>query len=82
MDDGMCTRGLASRGLPSSLRAYGDFIWQRSPFEIGDPRGVDGQKQSPGRDLTEPYWIARHYGYITEGAGQVLAWKDAGTCSQ
>lgn len=82
MADGSCANGLASHGLPSSLRAYGDFIWQRSPFSIGDPRSVDGQKQSPGRDLTEPYWIARHYGYITEGEGQVLAWKDAGSCSE
>lgn len=80
LDDGRCANGLASEGLPSSLRAYGDFIWQRSPFQIGDPRSVDGQKQSPSRDLTEPYWIARHYGYITEGQGQVLAWREAGSC--
>ncbi|MCA9549850.1 MAG: hypothetical protein KC933_07435 [Myxococcales bacterium] len=81
LDDGRCAQGLASEGLPSSLRAYGDFIWQRSPFTIGDPRAVDGDKQSPGRDLTEPYWIARHYGYITEGKGQVLAWRPSGTCA-
>lgn len=78
MEDGRCANGLASEGLPSSLRAYGDFIWQRSPFKIGDPRGIDGQKQSPGRDLAEPYWIARYYGLLDDGAGQVLAWRDDG----
>ena len=82
LEDGRCANGLASEGLPASLHAYGDFIWQRSPFKIGDPRSVDGQKQSPSRDLTEPYWIARHYGYIQEGKGQVLAWRDAGSCNQ
>ena len=79
-EDGQCADALASEGLPASLRIYADFMWQRSPFEIGDPNGVDGQKQSPGSDLSEPYWLARHYGYITDGAGQVLAWQDLGAC--
>ncbi len=80
MDDGMCTQGIAEDGLPSSLRSYADFMWQRSPFKLGDQFAVDGQKQSPGRDLTEPYWMARHYGFIEEGRGQVLAWRDVGGC--
>ncbi len=80
MADDKCADGLASEGLPPSLRIYADFMWQRSPFKIGDPRGIDGQKQSPGRDLAEPYWMARHYGYITRGAGQVLAWREVGAC--
>ncbi len=80
MEDDKCADGLASEGLPPSLRAYGDFMWQRSPFTIGDSHVVDGQKQSPGTDLSEPYWMARHYGYITNGAGQVLAWREAGAC--
>lgn len=79
-DDGQCAEGLASEGLPSSLRTYADFMWQRSPFEIGDPHQVDGQKQSPGLDLSEPYWLARFYGFITEGQGQVLAWQNVGSC--
>lgn len=80
LDDGRCADGIASKGLPSSIRAYGDFIWQRSPFKIGEPRAQDGIEQSPGRDLSEPYWIARHYGYIQEGKDQVLAWRDMGAC--
>lgn len=79
MADGKCTNGLADDGLPPRLRGYADFMWQRSPFDVG-AYGDGGRKQSPGRDLSEPYWMARHYGYITAGAGQVLAWQDAGTC--
>ena len=79
MDDGRCADGIASEGLPSDLRSYGDFLWQRSPFKIGDDYGTDGQKQSPGRDLSEPYWLARHYGYVS-GGDHVLAWQQSGTC--
>lgn len=80
MADGKCVEGLASDGLPASLRGYSDFMWQRSPFDLGDQHGVDGAVQSPGRDLTEPYWLARYYGYITEGRDQVLAWREVGGC--
>lgn len=80
MADGMCVEGIASDGLPSSLRIYADFMWQRSPFTLGGNYGADGQKQSPGRDLTEPYWTARYYGMINEGTDHVLAWEDAGSC--
>jgi len=79
MPDGKCVDGLASEGLPSNLRNYADFMWQRSPFDLGSG-GDGGRVQSPGRDLTEPYWMARYYGYVTEGQGQVLAWTDAGSC--
>jgi hypothetical protein len=34
----------------------------------------------PGADLSEPYWNARRYGFIEEGAGQVLAWEETGSC--
>ena len=77
MADGMCTDGIASEGLPPSLRKYSDFMWQRSPFDLGESVNINGQLQSPGRDLSEPYWLARYYGYVSEGAGQVLAWTDA-----
>lgn len=82
MSDGKCADALASEGLPPRLRGYADFMWQRSPFKLGDAHAVEGQKQSPGRDLTEPYWLARYYGYIGEGEDQVLAWQDAGTCQE
>lgn len=80
MQDGMCTEAIADDGLPPDLRRYADFMWQRSPFDIGASYPVEGQKQSPGRDLSEPYWMARHYGYISEGRGQVLAWREVGNC--
>lgn len=81
MPDGKCVNGIASEGLPSNLRNYADFMWQRSPFDLGESHSVEGVLQSPGRDLSEPYWLARHYGFITEGQGQVLAWTDEGTCN-
>ncbi len=80
MPDGKCVDGLASTGLPTPLRSYEDFLWQRSPFSFGEQYAVEGAAQSPGRDLSEPYWMARHYGYLSEGAGQVLAWTSAGSC--
>jgi len=80
MDDGLCARGIASDGLPPNLRGYADFMWQRSPYKLGDAYSVEGYKQSPGRDLTEAYWMARYYGFITQDPGQVLAWRDSGTC--
>ena len=80
MADGLCTHGLASEGLPPALRQYADFLWQRNPFGLGETFGVEGQKQSPGRDLSEPYWMARHYGIVQSGAGQVLAWRSLGAC--
>jgi hypothetical protein len=81
MADGKCVRGLASEGLPVSLRQYSQFIWQRSPFELGVDFGEHGQKQGPSRDFTESYWLARHFGFIEEGSGQVLAWRDVGSCN-
>jgi hypothetical protein len=80
LETGECADALASEGLPPSLRRYADFMWQRGPFDLGESVGLEGGLQSPGRDLSEPYWMARHYGYITEGAGQVLAWQDTGAC--
>ena len=78
MEDGRCTEALADDGLPPRLRKYADFMWQRSPFQVGEGRGDHGRKQSPGRDLAEPYWMARYYGFIEQGVGQVLAWQDGG----
>ncbi len=81
MEDGKCIIGLASSGLPASLRAYSDFMWQRSPFDIGDSHGGIGRVQSPGRDFTEAFWMASYYGFIDNGDGQFLAWKNAGSCN-
>ncbi len=76
--DDLCGPTIAASPLPMDLRAYGDFIWQRDPYQID--YGSDGREQSPGVDYIEAYWMARHHGLITEGAGQVLAWRDEGSC--
>jgi len=80
LEDGLCADGIASDGLPPDLRGYADFMWQRSPFRVGYSSWIEGRVQSPGRDLSEPYWMARYYGFAqTEGA-RALAWRGSGTC--
>lgn len=80
MADGMCTQGVASQGLPPTLRQYADYMWQRTPFRLGDPHAAPGLVQSPGTDLAEPFWMGRYYGFLAHGAGQVLAWQGSGSC--
>ncbi len=80
MSDGKCVEGLASMGLPPTQRPYADFMWQRNPFQLGDPIRTPGTRQSPGIDLSEPYWMARHYGMTNSGENKVLAWADSGSC--
>ncbi|MBT9557262.1 MAG: hypothetical protein IV100_14580 [Myxococcales bacterium] len=78
MEDGLCAEAIASSGLPADLRPWEDFLWQRSPFEMGQNVSVEGYKQSPGLDLIEPFWLARQTGKLAAGKGQVLAWKSTG----
>ncbi|MBU1432210.1 hypothetical protein KKF91_16865, partial [Myxococcota bacterium] len=73
MADGLCTTGAASAPLPPELRRWGDYTWQRSPYDIGETH-ADGRAQSPGTDYSEQYWMARFYGFI-EGAPRALAWR-------
>jgi hypothetical protein len=80
MEDGACIEGIASGYLPSNLRRYADYMWQRSPYQVGEDVADEGRLQSPGLDLSEPYWIARYFGYLDGGEGQVLAWRDHGAC--
>ena len=81
MEDGQCTRAMASQPLPITLRRHSDFIWQRDPFYVGTTVHMEGWRQYAGNDLSEPYWNARRYGFLEEGEGLVLAWRDSGeTC--
>lgn len=80
LPDGTCTDQMTNTALPVNLRQHTDFLWQRNPFAIRKGVGLEGGTQYPGSDLSEPYWNARRYGFLTEGAGQVLAWEPAGTC--
>ncbi len=75
-----CAPKEASHALPVHLRRYTDYIWQRNPFALGRPSNIEGHRQYPGSDYSVPYWNARRYGFIEEGAGQVLAWEDLGEC--
>ena len=80
MEGDVCAWSMASGPLPVQARKWSDFIWQRNPYAIGEYHGSEGTRQSPGLDVIEPYWLARYYGFIEEGEGQVLAWEDAGSC--
>lgn len=79
MADGSCTNGLASEGLPAGLRPYADFTWQRNPYQIGDG-GNGGRHQSPGRDLSQAFWLGTAYGMLPQAKGKVLAWQDGASC--
>jgi hypothetical protein len=80
-DDGMCAEAFATEPLPPGQRQFTDFLWQRNPYAIGYRTHLEGHNQSPGLDLIEPYWMAREIGVITEGRGQVLAWRTSGACN-
>ncbi len=74
-EEGKCTAKMTNKALPPHLRPFTDFLWQRNPFAIGATPGVSGDRQYPGSDYSEPFWNAMRYGFITEGAGQVLVWQ-------
>ncbi len=76
-----CVRAQTRDPLPPSMRRYDDFMWQRNPYRVGSEEAVrDGARQSPGLDLTEEFWLARHYDIVDDGAGQALGWREIGTC--
>ena len=75
-----CAPKESSKALPVDLRNHTDYLWQRNPFAIGRAVSVEGGGQYPGSDYSVPYWNARKYGFITEGANQLLAWQTTGTC--
>lgn len=79
MSDGLCARAIASGPLPPMLRPWADYLWQRSPYTMGEDR-THGLRQSPGIDLMEEFWMARFYDFVSAGEGQVLAWRDIGGC--
>ena len=54
---------------------------QRNPFQIGRSFPIEGYSQAPGVDFTESYWLARHYGLLDAGKGQVLAWEPGDSCA-
>jgi hypothetical protein len=79
LSTGLCATAMADLPLPAGLRKVDDFVWQRNPFQL-DGHSGDGSSQYPGLDLIESYWLARHYGLVPEGEGQVLAWRSGEAC--
>ncbi len=79
-EEGQCMTWRTNEALPPPLRPATDFLWQRNAFEIGAGAHFEGWRQFGGADYSEPYWNARRYGFVTEGAGQVLAWETVGAC--
>lgn len=80
LGDGQCAWPMNATALPPTARAWEDFLWQRNPFKLYAVYGEEGRRSSPGLDLAETTWLARHRGVLGDGARQVLAWKDDGTC--
>ena len=80
LGEDVCTDKMASAALPPPLRPHTDYLWQRNPFQLGAGVPFEGWRQFAGSDYSVPYWNARRYGFVTEGAGQVLAWRDDGSC--
>lgn len=77
---GKCADPMATKPLSPPQRIYGDNLWQHSPWELGASYAPAATMQAPGTDVTEEYWLARTYGFVKEGAGQVLAWQETGSC--
>jgi hypothetical protein len=50
--------------VPVEERVHTDFLWQRSPFLLFG--GGAGTIEGNGIDFILPYWMARHYGVISE----------------
>ncbi len=79
-EENQCMTWRTNEALPPPLRGSTDFLWQRDPYAIGESYGTEGYRQYSGTDFSEPYWNARRYGFVTEGAGQVLAWEGTESC--
>jgi hypothetical protein len=75
-----CSDPLATKPLAPPQRIYDDNLWQHNPWQLYASFSPDASAQAPGNDLTEEYWLARYYGFVKEGAGQVLAWQAIGSC--
>ncbi len=78
--DNKCVQKQASGPLPVHLRNFTDYLWQRNAFALGAGYNPQGKRQFAGSDYSVPYWNAVRYGFITDTAGQVLGWKESGSC--
>jgi hypothetical protein len=56
------SRQVALYPLPIELRTPTDYLWQRDPFRLDG--GHPPTHQSPGIDLTLPYWFSKNHALI------------------
>lgn len=66
--------GLSSVAIDVKDRIPAGFLWERNPWKLSDPGDV--RLLYPGIDYLIAYWMARHYGFITDDAPDTcLRWR-------
>jgi len=66
--------GLSSTAIDVGDRVPATFLWERNPWKLQDP-GAPNYVYS-GVDYLIAYWMARHYGYLTDDSpDQCLRWR-------
>jgi hypothetical protein len=64
----------AARPLPVSQRTPSDFIWQRPPTDLEEPREAANHREA-GIDYLTPYWMLRYYTEVEHPAqGPLPVW--------
>jgi len=72
--DNQC-EGLSSVAIDVDDRVPESFLWEKNPWKLQDP-GTPNFLY-PGVDYLITYWMARHYGYLTDDApGTCLQWRE------
>lgn len=56
-----------TKALPVPLQCSTDFMWQRSPFRIGECGKDDPSFVNPGVDYLAAYWLAAYHGFVEKG---------------
>ena len=64
----------ANPAPPIMQRPVDNWNWEKDPFKTAHVAGDAGHQQYFGLDFTEPYWLARYFGFLPD-PHLVLAWK-------
>ncbi|MGZ6143929.1 MAG: hypothetical protein ACXWLM_11365 [Myxococcales bacterium] len=64
----------ANPAPPVMERPPDNWIWEKDPFGAVRTPGDAGHQQYTALDYTEPYWMARYFGFLPD-THLVLAWK-------
>ena len=59
---------------PIMQRPPDNWNWEKDPFQTVHVPGDAGHQQYFGLDYTEPYWLARYFGFLPD-PHLVLAWR-------